>query len=119
MGLSRNLQITLLTGSVNWISYWLADNCVICMSSLRCRLLQYAVFVGMAKKSSKNFFDLFCFQAMASRFLSSSEDEIRQLLEETPKTQKEHTKSLSKCFRNTCWKRGLQSRPKKAKLLGF
>ena len=29
----------------------------------------------------KIFFYLFCFHAMASRFLSSSEDEVRQLLE--------------------------------------
>ena len=66
------------------------------MLNLRCRLLQYAVFVGMAtKQSSKNFFDLFCFHAMASRFLSSSEDEIRQLLEKKDSKNKKNIQSRS------------------------
>ena len=86
-----------------------------------CRLLQYAVFVGMAtKQSSKKFCDLICFHAMASRFLSSSEDEIRQLLEEKDsKNTKRTYKVAQQVFQEYLLERGLQSRPKKAKLLGF
>ena len=53
------------------------------MLSLRCRLLQYAVFVGINGWHGNNIFSIFfCFHVMASCFLSSSEGEIRQLLEE-------------------------------------
>ena len=57
------------------------------MLSLRCRLLQYAVFVVMAR----TFFRYFLFHVMASRFLSSSKDEIRQLLEEKDSKNKKRT----------------------------
>ena len=60
----------------------------------------------------QHFYRYFLSHVMASRFLSSSEDEIRQL----QKTQKEHTKSLNKCFMNICWKRGLQNQRRKVKL---
>ena len=52
------------------------------MLSLRCRLLQYAVFVGINVGMATTFFRYFLFHVMASCFLSSSEGEIRQLLEE-------------------------------------
>ena len=53
------------------------------MLSLRCRLLQYAVFVGINGWHGNNIFSIFsvsCLWHLA--FLSSSEGEIRQLLEE-------------------------------------
>ena len=52
------------------------------MLSLRCRLLQYAVSVGINGWHGNNIFRYFLFHVMASCFLSSSEGEIRQLLEE-------------------------------------
>ena len=53
------------------------------MLSLQCRLLQYAVFVGINSWHGNNiFFRYFLFHVMASRFLSSSKDKILQLLEE-------------------------------------
>ena len=52
------------------------------MLSLRCRLLQYAVFVGINGCMATTFFRYFLFHVMASSFLSSSEGEMRQLLEE-------------------------------------
>ena len=52
------------------------------MLSLRCRLLQYAVFVGIMVGMATTFFRYFLFHVMASSFLSSSEGEMRQLLEE-------------------------------------
>ena len=42
-----------------WLSYLLADNWVICMLSLRCRLLQYAVFVGINGWHGNNIFSIF------------------------------------------------------------
>ena len=53
------------------------------MLRLRCRLLQYAVFVGINGWHGNNIFSIFsvsCYGHLA--FLSSSEGEIRQLLEE-------------------------------------
>ena len=52
------------------------------MLSLRCRLLQYAVFVGINGWHGNNIFSIFSVSCMASSFLSSSEGEMRQLLEE-------------------------------------
>ena len=52
------------------------------MLSLRCRLLQYAVFVASMVGMATTFFRYFLFHVMASSFLSSSEGEMRQLLEE-------------------------------------
>ena len=53
------------------------------MLSLRCRLLQYAVFVGIQWLAwPTTFFRYFLFHVMASSFLSSSEGEMRQLFEE-------------------------------------
>ena len=52
------------------------------MLSLRCRLLQYAVFVGINGWHGNNIFSIFSVHVMASSFLSSSEGEMRQLLEE-------------------------------------
>ena len=43
------------------LSYLLADNWVICMLSLRCRLLQYAVFVGINGWHGNNIFLYFLF----------------------------------------------------------
>ena len=44
------------------LSYLLADNWVICMLSLRCRLLQYAVFVGINGWHATTFLKyIFCF----------------------------------------------------------
>ena len=53
------------------------------MLSLRCRLLQYAVSVGINGWHGNNIFSIFSVSCYgASCFLSSSEGEIRQLLEE-------------------------------------
>ena len=88
------------------------------MLSLRCRLLQYAVFVGMAtKQSSKKFFDLFCFHAMASRFLSSSEDEIRQLLEEKDsKNTKRTYKVAQQVFQEYLLEKGISEPTEKGEI---
>ena len=52
------------------------------MLSLRCRLLQYAVSLASMVGMATTFFRYFLFHVMASSFLSSSEGEMRQLLEE-------------------------------------
>ena len=76
-------RVALLCILILWLSYLLADNWVICMLSLRCRLLQYAgIRWHQWLAWQQHFFDIFCFMLWASCFLSSSEGEIRQLLEE-------------------------------------
>ena len=51
------------------------------MLSLRCRLLQYAVFVGINGWHGNNIFSIFSVSCYGILLLSSSEGEIRQLLE--------------------------------------
>ena len=52
-------RVALLCILILWLSYLLADNWVICMLSLRCRLLQYAVFVGINGWHGNNIFSIF------------------------------------------------------------
>ena len=52
------------------------------MLSLRCRLLQYAVSVGINGWHGNNIFSIFSVSCYGILLLSSSEGEIRQLLEE-------------------------------------
>ena len=75
---------------------------------------------GNKNKAVKNFLIFFCFHAMAFRFLSSSEDEIRQLLEgKASKNTKRTNKVAQQGFREYLLEKRLQSQPKKATLLGF
>ena len=79
-------------------------------------LLLGNAFVGINGWHGNNIFflDIFCFMLW-----HLAEDKIRQLLGKRLQKhmQKEHTKSLNKCFINICWKRGLQNQQRKAKLL--
>ena len=68
----------------------------------------------------QHFFRYFLFHVMASRFLSSSEDEIRQLLEE--KDQKKNTKRTYKvaqeAFHEYLLKRGIAEPTEKSEIPG-
>ena len=82
------------------------------MMSLRCRLLQYTVFVGINGWHGNNIFcRYFLFHVMASRRRRNSSIARGKRLQKH--MQKEHTKSLNKCFVNICWKRGLQNQQKR------
>ena len=69
------------------------------------------------KQSSKKFCDLICFHAMASRFLSSSEDEIRQLLEEKDsKNTKRTYKVAQQVFQEYLLEKGIAEPTEKSEI---
>ena len=69
------------------------------------------------KTMQQKFFDLFCFHAMASRFLSSSEDEIRHLLEEKDsKNTKRTYKVAQQVFQDYLLEKGISEPTEKGEI---